>query len=336
MKWGLIGASKIASDWVIRAIRANEGQTVGALYSTSRERAAEYAARHEISRTYADLDEFLEQAELDAVYISTTNDRHAPECIASARSGLHVLCEKPLGRSLGEADSMIQACKKAGVVLGVNHHLRCSAVVGAVKLVLGEGRIGRPLVVRVQFANQSAPHPHDWRFTQPAAGAGVALDRTVHTADTLRFLLREDPVEVTSMVHVPNRDLGIEDDVMSLWRFPSGAMAQCHEGSRLPDAPTVLEVHGTAGSLLARNVTRPHPEPRIELMTSKGAQDIPVANMDPYARTVERFVAAAGGEGEPAATGADGFMSLAVALAVKESAARRQTATIDYGVREAD
>ena len=102
MKWGLIGASTIASEHVIGAIRAN-GHEVLSVLSSDQARGNDYAARHGISESTADLDVLLSQPEIGAVYISTTNEKHYPQAMAAIAAGKHVLCEKPLAMTLDEA-----------------------------------------------------------------------------------------------------------------------------------------------------------------------------------------------------------------------------------------
>lgn len=101
MRWGLIGASTIAREWMVGAIRANQGDVVGVM-STDAQRAADFAAPLEIPNAVTSL-EALFDLNLDAVYISTTNELHCSQTIAAAQRGLHVMCEKPLATELDDA-----------------------------------------------------------------------------------------------------------------------------------------------------------------------------------------------------------------------------------------
>ncbi len=127
LRWGLIGASTIAREWVIGAIRAQPGNEVVAVLSTDARRGADFARAQGIPSSYTDLDALLANPDVDAVYISTTNELHKAQTIAAAAAGKHVLCEKPLALSLADAREMVAACAKAGVVLATNHHLRNAA-----------------------------------------------------------------------------------------------------------------------------------------------------------------------------------------------------------------
>ncbi|MBN9271221.1 MAG: gfo/Idh/MocA family oxidoreductase, partial [Mesorhizobium sp.] len=115
------------------------------------------------------------------------------------------------------------------------------------------GRIGRPIAARVFHAVYLPEHLQGWRITRPDAGGGAVLDITVHDADTLRFVLNEDPVEVSAFTQSAGMasGQGLEDGAMCLWRFGSGVIAQSHEGFTTKYAGTGFEVHGSEGSLIA-------------------------------------------------------------------------------------
>jgi 1,5-anhydro-D-fructose reductase (1,5-anhydro-D-mannitol-forming) len=122
--WGLIGASNVAREWVIGAIRSQPGNKVVTVMSSDADRAAAYARANDIPGHCASLGAVLSDPRVDAVYISTTNELHKAQTLAAAAAGKHVLCEKPLAFDLLDAREMVAACAKAGVVMGTNHHLR--------------------------------------------------------------------------------------------------------------------------------------------------------------------------------------------------------------------
>ena len=82
--WGFIGASTIAKQWMIDAVRAQPGHDVVAVMSSDRARGEGYAAENGIARAYDDLDALLADPEVQAVYISTTNELHKPQTLAAA------------------------------------------------------------------------------------------------------------------------------------------------------------------------------------------------------------------------------------------------------------
>ena len=126
LRWGLIGASTIAAQHMIGAFRANGGEAA-AIMSTNADRAEGYAKKHGIVHATTSVKELVESPDVDAVYVSTTNELHRDQVFAAAAAGKHVLCEKPLALTLKDARAMVAECRKRGVVMGTNHHLRNAA-----------------------------------------------------------------------------------------------------------------------------------------------------------------------------------------------------------------
>jgi 1,5-anhydro-D-fructose reductase (1,5-anhydro-D-mannitol-forming) len=331
-RWGLIGASTIAREWVIGAIRATGGEVVSVM-SSSPERAATYASENGIGKAVSDLDALLADPDIDAVYISTTNELHRDQAIAAAKAGKHILCEKPLAMTLEDAHRMRDAARSAGVVLATNHHLRNATSHAAMRDAVAAGRIGKPLSARVFHAVYLPPHLQGWRLDNPAAGGGVVLDITVHDTDTLRFVLGQNPVEVTAFSQSGGLGkAGLEDAVMGVMRFEDGLIAQFHDGFTTKYAETGFEVHGTEGSLIARNVMTQRPVGTVILRTGEGEQSLPLDGRNLYETGIAAFHAASAGTGSPSATAEDGIWSLATGLAVVEAARSGRAVTVETGL----
>ncbi|MDB5526476.1 MAG: fructose reductase [Rhizobium sp.] len=330
--WGLIGASTIAHEWVIDAIRATGGEIVSVM-STSAERGAKYVADHKIGRSVTRLADLLNDPEIDAVYISTTNELHVEQAIAAARAGKHILCEKPLALTLSDAHAMVKAANDAGVVLATNHHLRNAASHRAMRDAIASGKIGKPLSARVFHAVYLPPHLQGWRLDRPDAGGGVILDITVHDADTLRFVLGDDPVEAIAFGQSGGMGQGgLEDAVMGVLRFKSGVIAQFHDGFTTRYAETGFEVHGSEGSLVGRNVMTQSPVGTVTLRNADGEKVLPLDTRNLYETALDAFQNAIAGKGKPSATGEDGIWSLATGLAVVAAAKTGTAVKIESGL----
>jgi 1,5-anhydro-D-fructose reductase (1,5-anhydro-D-mannitol-forming) len=324
MRWGLIGASMIAEQHMIDALRRTDG-TVAAVVSTTEARARDFAARNGIPAFGTDLDLVLNDPSIAAVYISSTNEKHHAQAMAAIAAGKHVLCEKPLAMTVAEAAEMVRAAGAAHVTFATNHHLRCSGSHRAIRDLIASGRIGRVLSLRLFHAVHLPPHLQGWRINDAGAGGGVIPDITVHDADVARFLLGETPVSVVAQMTASGMGQGVEDSAMSVWIMPSGAMVQSHESFTHPFAGSGLEVHGDKGSVFARGVMTQAPVGEIELVTAQGREAVPYSPHNLYVQGVTDFLAAIAGKGTPAATGEEGIASLAVALAVREAARTGQS-----------
>jgi 1,5-anhydro-D-fructose reductase (1,5-anhydro-D-mannitol-forming) len=320
--FGLIGASSIARDTMIPAMRNHPECKIATVFSSNPARGESYAAENKIPRAANSVDELLADPEVQAVYISTTNELHHQQVLAAARAGKHILCEKPLAMKLDETGEMIATCHKVGVILATNHHLRMGAGIRKMRDLITEGAIGKPLAARVFHAVYLPEYLQGWRLSKPGAGAGVVLDIVVHDIDTLRFVLDSEPTEVTSLSQhagLATHD-AVEDGNMAVFRFDNDLIAQVHTAFTVKYAGDGIEVHGSEGSLKLDNVLGRELSGPIILRNSEGEQQIELEQYSLDDKTIHLFIDAIQGQGEPGATGEDGERSLAAALACLESA----------------
>jgi 1,5-anhydro-D-fructose reductase (1,5-anhydro-D-mannitol-forming) len=327
--WGLIGASTIAGEHMVNAIRAQAGHDVVAVASSNFERARVFSLQHSIVGAYDSVQAMLADPKVHAVYISTTNDLHHAHVLLAAAAGKHVLCEKPLALNVADALSMVAACREAGVVMATNHHLRNAATHRKIRELVQADAIGKPLYARVFHAVYLPAHLQGWRLDKPQAGGGVILDITVHDVDTLRFVLNAEPVEVSAMAQSTDMaSHGVEDGVMAVLRFDNGVLAQLHDAFTVRHATTGIEIHGERGSIIGRDVMTQQPVGDLVLRTAAGEEAVPVAHENLYSHGVAAFCAAMQDAGEPTATAEDGVRSLAVALAVAQASRTGMTISI--------
>ncbi|MBV9672774.1 MAG: Gfo/Idh/MocA family oxidoreductase [Verrucomicrobia bacterium] len=330
--WALVGASDIAKTRMLEAINCQPDSQVVAAFSSKPDRAQQYAQENQVEKAYHDLGELLADPEIDVVYISTTNDLHASQAIASAKAGKHVLSEKPLALNLADAREMVEQAGRQNVVLGTNHHLRNAATHRTLRRLTKEGVIGQPLAVRVFHAVYLPPRLQGWRLNQAESGGGVILDITVHDADTLHFILDDNVTDV--MARSVQQGLGtgqLEDAVMGVMHFQKGTLAMFHDAFTIKHADTGVEIHGTEASLIGRGIMTQDPIGQIVLQKDGKTTEIDVGQAeDLYAHAVRHFNDAVHRKGKPFATGEDGVRSLAVALAVRESANSGKRVAVQY------
>jgi predicted dehydrogenase len=159
------------------------------------EATREFAARHGLAfgTDYADA---LADAEVDAVVLATPHSLHLDQVIAAARSGKPVFCEKPLALKASDAARMIDACRRANVVLGVGHNRRWWPAMRGLKRAVESGEIGKLLHIEAHNSNQNSNNVlGGWR-TDPAespgggmTGAGLhALDALISIAGPVRWV----------------------------------------------------------------------------------------------------------------------------------------------------
>ena len=320
MRWGFVGASDIAGR-VIESLRKLDGAEPAGICSGSEARAREFAQRHGLALAGSDLQGWLEQGGFDAVYISSTNQLHAQQALAALRHGCHVLCEKPLAMTAGDAREMVRCAEQAGRVLATNHHLRASPANQRLRELAASGDLGEVHSAQVSHAVYLPRHLQGWRLDRPEAGGGVLLDILVHDADILRFVLQREPRGVISLATSAGMArAGLEDNAMSVLEFDGGVLAQCHESFVAAHAQSRLHLFGTRANVYAVGALSQSGATRLVLRDEAGEHLIEVPPADLYETTLRAFTEACAGRGAPLSSGADGLASLRVALGALESA----------------
>jgi 1,5-anhydro-D-fructose reductase (1,5-anhydro-D-mannitol-forming) len=331
LRWGLIGASNIASWRVIPALRAL-GHEVAGVMSSSAERGRAFAAENGIDWSTTDMEALVRRDDVDAVYISTTNELHRPQTLAAAAAGKHVLCEKPLAMTLEDAWEMVDACTRANVTLAANHHLPAAGTHRLLRQLVADGAIGEPLAVRVFHAGLLPARLRGWRIRSPERGGGVILDVTSHDAAAVYAILQREPIEAAAVaVRQGPWDAPAEDAVVAALRYEGDVLVQMHDAYTVPHAGSGLQVHGSGGSIVATDVMTGEPVGRVIVRTASGEDEVdPPDRRNLYEVALDSFAAAVRGEGLPVVDGVDGTRALAVALAVKRAALERQTVPIEW------
>src|SRR5439155_27125983 len=137
----------------------------------------------------------IDDPEIDIVDICTMNDTHCEIAIAAAQAGKAILCEKPLARNVGEAETMVRAVKKARVVNMVCHNYRRIPAIVLAKQMIERGEIGdRIFHFRARYAQDwivDPKFPLVWRLQSNAAGSGALGDIFSHIVDLARYLIGE-------------------------------------------------------------------------------------------------------------------------------------------------
>lgn len=332
LKFGLLGASHIAASRMVPAF-ATQGIKVTALFD-SEERRFKYWRDIDLGLITADLDAFL-ASDIDAVYISSRNDEHAPQAIAAADAGKHILLEKPMALTLSEARAIVEAAERNGVQLAVNHHLPGGPLHTTARRLVAEGRIGSLYSARINHAVLLPESLRGWRM-DPAPGGGVVFDITVHDASVLNPLFAADPVRVSAIGLAQARwnTARARDSVMTTIEYAPGrdgvaGLAQTHDSFAVPFPGTSMEIHGELGAIVIDDAMTQDAAGTVTLHTAEGVEPVDVdCNADLYEINIAAFLRAVEGSGEPTATGAEGLSALQVALAAEESLTSGRTVTI--------
>ncbi len=196
----------------------------------------------------------VSRADVQAVVVSTVNSALAPVTLAATAAGKHVLCEKPLGRSLMEAEAMVQSAERAGVVLktGLNH--RYHPAVSQAHRLATQGGIGELMWARCRYGHGGRPgYEHEWRADPALSGGGELLDQGVHVADLFRWFLG-DFAQVFGWLGTHFWPMPVEDNAFALLRTAAGRVAELHTSWTQWRNLFSLEVFGHDGYLLVEGL----------------------------------------------------------------------------------
>jgi myo-inositol 2-dehydrogenase / D-chiro-inositol 1-dehydrogenase len=182
---GLVGTGFIGQVHA-EAFSQSALASVRAVASRSPEHAAAFAARWGIPAWHDDYRELVTRPDVDLVSVAAPNWLHRDIVIAAAGAGKHVVCEKPLARTLHEADEMIAACAAAGVKLMYAEDVCFAPKYVRAKELADEGALGEVYLVR-QSEQHFGPHS-DWFWDPELAGGGVLMDMGCHGVEFARWV----------------------------------------------------------------------------------------------------------------------------------------------------
>src|SRR5215212_11955051 len=149
--WGVLSGAQIGTNTVIPAIRASGNGRVVALGTRHADAVRERAARLGVTRVYDSYEAVLDDPEVTAVYNPLPNALHAEWTVRAAERGKHVLCEKPLARTVAEAEEMIESCRRAGVRLMEAFMYRLHPQHARAHELIAEGALGPVRLIRSAF-----------------------------------------------------------------------------------------------------------------------------------------------------------------------------------------
>ena len=219
IRWGILGAAKIAVEKVIPAMRSGNYSEVTAIASTDSYRVGAVAASLGIPKAYASYERVLDDPDVDAVYIPLPNHLHAPWTTKAAEAGKHVLCEKPISINAEEARKLLDLRERTGVIIQEAFMVKTHPQWVTVKRLLDSGRIGHLKAV-TGFFSYSNCDPENIR-NNPLFGGGAILDIGCYPIFISRWLFGEEPVRAMTLI---DEDPAMKIDRLSsaILDFPSG------------------------------------------------------------------------------------------------------------------
>jgi predicted dehydrogenase len=331
MRVGIVGVGAMGTVHAA-AWRQTPAEVVGFVATTAA--TAEPLAAAYGARAYGSLEELLH--DVDVVDLCTPTHLHYEQTLLAAAAGKHVVCEKPLARSMAQAAGMIAACRAAGVKLLVAHVVRFFPEYVRAKAAVDAGQVGQLAVLRFKRNVFQPKKAEDNWFVDPDKSGGLILDLMIHDFDCARWLAGD-------VVRIMARSVGQQhpgarfDHALAILTHANGAISHV-EGSWAYPPPTFrtqFEIAGSQGLILHDSeataaVRTFRQSPAVD------SPDVPVPNNplleDPYTTQIKAFYAALAYDTPLPVTAEDGLKALEIALAAMVSA--QTGAVVGVGSRE--
>ena len=291
VKWGILSTADINRK-VIPGLHASEKAELIAVASRDQKRAEEYAREWEIGRAYGSYEALLEDADVEAVYISLPNTLHVEWSIRAVEAGKHVLCEKPLSRHIDDVESAFDAAERYARILSEAFMYRHNPQTARLRGLVEEGAIGDLRLVRSCFS-YTLYDAENIRLRTDVEG-GSLMDVGCYCVSGSRLLAGE-PEQVYGQQFVG--PTGTDWVFTGTMRFPGDVLAQFDCGTALPERDE-LEAIGSEGSLFLDDPWH-CVEPVIELRRDGEVERIELEHADSYRLEVENVSDAIRGTGEP-------------------------------------
>jgi len=327
MRVGIIGVgfmgSTHAAGWA-----ETDAHLAGFLAETPEE--AQPLADQYGAPVYTDLAALLN--DVDVVDICTPTHLHHPMALQAAAAGKHIVCEKPLARSVAQAQEMIVACREAGVQLLTAHVVRFFPEYALAKAAVVDGQIGKPGVLRLSRGSFRPKKPAGNWFLDEAKSGGILMDLMIHDFDYARWIAGEVESVFAQKVSTRNPGAGI-DYGLALLKHASGVLSHVSGAWAYPPPTfrTHIELAGDGG-LIEFDSADTAPIINLIARPSADAPDVGLPSSptseSPYTTQIKEFYRALLDGSPVRVTAEDGLAAVQIAQAAIQSAVTGQAVTL--------
>jgi predicted dehydrogenase len=335
VRFAVAGTGSIIREFHLRVLAQNPRADVLAAANLHSESLEALADDFKITTTYTDFDQLAEDPRIDAVVIGLPNYLNAPVTIQMLRAGKHVLCEKPMARTVEEAESTVQAAESSGKTLMIAHVWRSNNDMRWLREVVNSGKLGFVFKCKAHAVPLFwGPPAGSWRVQAALSGGGAFADIGIHSVDTLAFLFGDEirPVKVFALQGNHFQKLEVEDTANVLIEYENGMAGWIEAGwyHNFANSPHgAIELFGTKG--YARVFpTELHCEVQGAWDKSQPSWPAPKTHIDiaMYAAQMDHFIDCILNGCAPLCDGRKGLQAVRVMRAVYESARAGRAVTL--------
>ena len=292
IRFGIVGFGLHAARRLMPGFKLAQNCKVMALSRRDPQKAREAAEQYSIPHVFSSTEELCRCPEVDAVLVTTPDVCHCSDVLAAVRAGKPVLCEKPMAMNAEECRQMVEAARKAGVLLGVAQIFRFEESTARLRERIAAGDIGQVVFARSEFCYLGTGHGRTWLYDPAIAAGGPIADVGVHCIDVLRYILQDEPGRVSARGHRDEGSGGVEAAAILTMEFQRGTLATVLVSTRA-QYRTPLEFVGSEGALRADDGLRVDPPVSLELWREgKLVATEAASNHLAYALQVDAFASA--------------------------------------------
>ncbi len=219
VNWGVISTASYGRERIVPAMMKGKNLTVSAISSREAATARKAADELGIEKAYGSYQEILDDAEIEAVYIPLPNHLPVEWSTKAAEAGKHVLCEKPLAMNAAEAETLVAAQERTGMLIQEAFMVLTHPQFHRARELVAEGRIGALRAVHC-FLTWTIPDPDNYRMF-PEFGGGILYDGGCYAVTTSRFFFGTEPSRVVMLVE-PDPAHGVDRMISAILDFPNG------------------------------------------------------------------------------------------------------------------
>jgi 1,5-anhydro-D-fructose reductase (1,5-anhydro-D-mannitol-forming) len=324
LRWGVVGLGWVASDFVAPGIVTSPGSELVACLGSTPEKTRAFADKFKVPHAHKDLASLVSDPDVDAVYIALPNAMHHAAVLETARAGKHILCEKPFAMKTAHAREMVEACRKAGVVLRIAHQIRLDAAVVRAREIVQSGRLGRLTEVSLERASAVGARV-SWR--QDFEQSGVMYDVGVHLLDLIHYVTGKRFIEVSAFTHPDRRDKKPHDTMTVLGRLEGDCHALAKATREVASAENNLLIEGDKATLVTSPL-RFAKEHVITIRDANGSTEERFPVSPAYDLQVQAFETDVNGGRSLLPDGEDSLYTVAVTNAVLQAIDERRIVTV--------
>jgi UDP-N-acetyl-2-amino-2-deoxyglucuronate dehydrogenase len=290
LRLGIVGCGDIA-NYTAYLSRLNRRIHLAACCDYNPPTAERFAARHKISHVFESYHDLLAHKALDAIYLAVPHDLHFEMARDALQTGLHVLLEKPITRTLEEGESLARLADRSGLCLGVNYQYRYDVGCYALAMAAQSGDLGR-----LYYGKSNVPWQREkpyfevgpWRGQKARAGGGTLITQGSHMLDLLLWSMGSQPkAAMGTTAQLKFHEVDVEDLAMAMVELENGALLEITSSMvAKPEQALRIEIYGAQGT--ARYSNKPFPHVKFMGPQIKRKRP-PVKGLHAFQRSLEGF-----------------------------------------------